>query len=114
METKDFLDALDKLTFVKYEDKTLHTAEGFEISYELELMGGALSKYPIQFTFRVRKDGTHVQSWGCSDNEDNIIANIWWQKKESAMRQLEYDRQDKKKAKLRREFESLTINQLTL
>ena len=114
MNTQNFLDGLDKLTFVKYEDKTLHTAEGFEISYSLELMGGALSKYPIQFIFRVRKDGMYVQSWGCSDNEDNIIANIWWQRKESAMHQLEYDREDTKKVELKREFESLTIYKLTL
>jgi hypothetical protein len=114
MNTQNFLDALDKLTFVKYGDKTLHTAEGFEISYEIELNGGAISKYPLQFIFRIRKDNTHVQSWGCSDNDDNIIANIWWQKKESAMHQLEYDAKDKKKAELSREFEALTILKLSL
>ena len=107
MNTQDFLNGLDKLTFVKYEDKTLYTKEGFEISYELELMGGALSKYPIQFIFRVRKDSTHIMSWGCEDNDDNIIANIWWQKKESAMHQLKYDNESAKKLELKKEFEKL-------
>ena len=32
--TKDFLNQLDKLTFVEHEDKTLHTAEGFQIVVE--------------------------------------------------------------------------------
>lgn len=108
METQDFLNGLDKLTFVKCDDKTLYTEEGFEIKYELELMGGALSKYPIQFIFRIYREGAYVQSWGCSSNEDNIIANIWWQKKECAMNDLEYSKKDKKTVENKRLLESLT------
>jgi hypothetical protein len=114
LNTQNFLDALDNLTFVKYEDKTLHTAEGFKISYELELMGGAMSKYPIQFTFRVRKGKLYVRGWGCGDNEDNILANIWWQKKVYAMQELKRNKRDAKQSKANKLFQELTILKLSL
>jgi len=62
--TQDFIDGLNKLNFVKYDNKTLYTKEGFNVSYEIELNGGALSNYPIQFVFIIRKDEIHIQSWG--------------------------------------------------
>lgn len=108
METQDFLNGLDKLTFVKHEDKTFYTEEGFEIKYDLELMGGAISKYPIQFIFRIYKEGAYVKSWGCASNDDNIIANVWWQKKECAMSDLHYSKREKKTVENKRLFESLT------
>jgi hypothetical protein len=104
---EDFLNKLDSLTYVREEDNILYTEEGFEIYYEIELMGGRLSKYPLQFIFRVRKDNTHVISWGCSSNEDNIEANCWWQTKVSDIRQIEYDKKDKKREKLKNEFNQL-------
>ena len=104
---EDFLNKLDSLTYVREEDNILYTEEGFEIYYEIELMGGRLSKYPLQFIFRVRKDNTHVISWGCGSNEDNIEANCWWQTKVSDIRQIEYDKKDKKRGKLINEFNQL-------
>ena len=109
MELQDFLNQLDKLTYTKYEDKTLHTEEGFEIYYEIELMGGRLSNYPLQFIFRVRKDDTHVKSWGCDSNEENILANCWWQRKESEVYDSEYAKLSKKKVELLEQFNHLTL-----
>lgn len=108
--TQDFLDKLDKLTYINCEGKTLHTAEGFDVSYEIELMGGKLSKYPLQFIFRVRKNNTHVLSWGCSSNDDNILANCWWQSKVSKVHDLLYDKESKNKSELLNEFKQLIIN----
>jgi len=107
MNTQDFLNGLDKLTFVKYENKTFYTVEGFEISYEIELNGGAITKYPLQFIFRVRKDNTHVMSWGCESNDDNIISNIWWQKKEAEINKEKYKLEDIKRVKLKNEFNKI-------
>lgn len=104
---EDFLNKLDSLTYVREENNILYTEEGFEVYYEIELMGGRLSKYPLQFIFRVRKDNTHVISWGCSSNEDNIDANCWWQAKVSNIRQIEYDKKDKNRTKLINEFNQL-------
>jgi hypothetical protein len=36
--TQDFLDQLDKLTFVSEEGKTLHTAQGFQVSYSIDFI----------------------------------------------------------------------------
>lgn len=105
---EQFLNQLDNLTYIKYKDNTLYTKEGFEIYYEIELMGGRLSGYPLQFIFRVRKNNTHILSYGCSSNEDNIEANCWWQTKVSDMHQLDYDKKDKKRVKFKNQFEQLT------
>jgi len=104
---EDFLNKLDSLTYVREENNILYTEEGFEVYYEIELMGGRLSKYPLQFIFRVRKDNTHIISWGCGSNEDNIDANCWWQTKVSDIRQIEYDKKDKNRKKLINEFNQL-------
>jgi hypothetical protein len=37
-EMQEFLDSLDKLTFVSIDGNTLRTSEGFEISYHLKMM----------------------------------------------------------------------------
>lgn len=108
MNTQDFLNGLDKLTFVKYENKTFYTVEGFEISYEIELNGGVITKYPLQFIFRVRKDNMHVMSWGCESNDDNIISNIWWQKKEADITREKYKLEDIKRNDFRNEFNKIT------
>jgi hypothetical protein len=105
---EQFLNELDNLTYIKYKDNTLYTKEGFEIYYEIKLMGGRLSKYPLQFIFRVRKNNTHVLSYECSSNEENIEANCWWQTKVSDMQKIKYQKKEKKIAKFRTEFEQLT------
>jgi len=108
MNTQNFLDALDKLTFVKYENKTLQTTQGFQISYTLELMSGTMNNYPIQFLFRVRKDDVHVMSWGCSSNEDNKLATHWWLRKCYAISDLEHENRIVKEALAKYDFETLT------
>ena len=109
METiQDFLNRLDKLIFVKSEGKTLHTSEGFEISYTLELMGAGMPTMPIQFQFRVRKEGQYVMTWGCDSNESTLLAVKWWEKKDWDINTLEYDKMDKKKRALVNEFKQLT------
>jgi hypothetical protein len=107
--TQDFLDQLDKLTFVSNEGKTLHTAQGFDISHSLELMSsGAMHDYPIQFLFRVRKDNVYIMTWGCSSNDDNKLATQWWLKKCYAISDLEYQERFVKEALAKREFQELT------
>lgn len=108
MNTQDFINKLDKLRFVEYKDKTLRSIGGFEITHELELMGGALSMYPIQFRFRVKKNDTHIMSWGCSSNEENAIAGAWWQKKLYAMQDIEYNAKALDKARLTELFNEST------
>ena len=108
MNTQDFLNQLDKLTFVSEEGKTLHTAQGFQISYSLELMSGAMTNYPIQFIFRVRKGDVYVMTWGCSSNEDNKLATHWWLKKAYAINDLEYEDKYVEETLAKIEFENLT------
>ena len=107
--TQDFLDKLDRLTFVAEEGKTLHTAEGFDISYSVELMGiGAMGNYPIQFLFRVRKGDAYIMTWGCSSNDDNKLATQWWLKKCYAISDKEYEDKIVVETLAKIEFEKLT------
>lgn len=106
--TQDFLNKLDKLTFIKHEDKTMHTAEGFQISYSLELLGVSMPNMPIQFQFRVRKEGRYVMTWGCDSNESVLLSVRWWQKKEFDIHISESDKESDKRKALRKEFETLT------
>jgi hypothetical protein len=108
MNTQDFLNQLDKLTFVSNEGKTLHTAQGFQVSYTIELMGAPMTNYPIQFLFRVRKDDVYIMTWGCSSNEDNKLATEWWLKKCYMISDLEYEERHVKEVLAKIEFENLT------
>jgi len=106
--TQDFLNQLDRLTFVSEDHKTLHTAEGFQISYSLELMSVVAGNYPIQFLFRVRKDDAYIMTWGCSSNEDNKLAVHWWLKKWYSISDREYEDKLVKETLAKKEFEDLT------
>ena len=105
---QDFLDKLDRLTFVAEENKTLRTAEGFKISYSLELCVEAIPDYPIGFTFRVWKGDILVNTWGCSSNNDNKIAANWWLKKCRAISYIDYEEKYAEKILAKKEFETLT------
>lgn len=106
--TQDFLDHLNKLTFVKYEDKTFYTAEGYEIRYELQLMGLWMPDSPIQFQFRIIKDNIHIKTFGCVSNESVLSAVKWWENKEFNIHVSKSDKEAKKRHELIKEFENLT------
>jgi len=106
---QEFLDNLDKLTFVSIDGNTLHTSEGFEISYNLKMMSSPnLQNYPIQLLLRICSDGVYITSWGCTSNEDNLTATTWWAKKSSDMHKKMFEATCDKEASLKRIFNQLT------
>ena len=105
---QQFLDKLDKLTFVSTDGKTLHTSEGFEISYNLKMMMSHPSDYPIQLLLRVCSDGVYITSWGCTSNEDNLIATKWWMDKSNDMILKMHEASSNKEDLLKRMFNQLT------
>jgi len=106
-EMQEFLDNLDKLTFVSIDGNTLHTSEGFEISYNLKMLSN-ISNYPIQLLLRICSDGVYITSWGCTSNEDNLTATTWWAKKSSDMHKKMFEATCDKEASLKRKFYQLT------
>lgn len=109
MSTQKFVNGLNKMTFIKKEDNTFYTSEGFEVSYELVLLDGLIHKnYPIQFQFHIRKDGVFITRWGCEDNESNAIASAWVLTTKWKIKDAEYKREDSAKAKALAEFNRLT------
>ena len=107
MRTKNFLDGLSKLNFVKHEDNALHTAEGFEISYKLRLMGISMPSSPIQFDLIIRKDNVHITTFSCVSSESVLEAVKWWENKELSMHLSKKHEEDKNKQELIKEFESI-------
>lgn len=107
-EMQQFLDKLDQLTFVSTDGDTLHTSEGFEISYNLKMMMSRPSDYPIQLILRVRSNGVYITSWGCTSNEDNLTATTWWAKKSSEMILKMHEASSDKEDSLKRIFNQLT------
>lgn len=106
METiQDFLNKLDKLSFTSYGDKTLHTAEEFDISYNIEIT--SMKSLPLQLIFRVRKENVYVTSWGCRNNEDNTIACNWWQRKITELCNTEYTNRSEKEDHFKNQFNKL-------
>jgi hypothetical protein len=106
METiQDFLNKLDKLSFTSYEGKTLHTEEGFDISYNIEIT--SMMSMPLQFIFRVRKENVYVTSWGCSSNDDNEFACNWWQRKITELYNTEYTNISEKQDHFKNQFYKL-------
>jgi hypothetical protein len=108
MGIQNFLNGLDKLTFFKHNDKTLHTAEGFQINYSLELCTAAIPNYPITFTFRVWKGSILVNTWDCSSDDDNKIATNWWFKKCRDISYIDYEEKYAEEILAREQFENLT------
>jgi hypothetical protein len=109
MSTQDFIDGLNNMKFVSYEDKSFHTADGFEVRYELELLDGLIHKnYPIQFQFYVYKDGLYITRWGCEDNEANAIASAWVLKNKYKIIEIEYNAKDDAKSDALDELNKLT------
>ena len=109
MSTQDFIDGLNKMKFVSYEDKSFHTADGFEVRYELELLDGLVhNNYPIQFQFYVYKDGLYITRWGCEDNEAYAIASAWVLKNKYKIIEDDYNVKNHAKADALHEFKKLT------
>ena len=106
-EMQQFLDKLDKLTFVSIDGKTLHTSEGFEISYTLK-MNDHFPNYPIQLLLRICSDDVYITSWGCTSNEDNLIATRWWMDKSNDMMLKMHEASSNKDVLLKRMFNQLT------
>jgi hypothetical protein len=107
-ETQTFVNGLNKLNFISYDEKTFLTLEGFEVSFELKIMDTIQKEYPIQFLFYIKKDGLYISSWGCYSNECNSIASKWVLTTKNKLRDQEYDEQDKQKALAKSLFNQLT------
>lgn len=103
--TQDFLNKLNKLTFTKFTDKVLHSMEGFEVSYSIEMT--SMNSIPLQMILRIRKDDVYVTSWGCSSNEDNELVCSWWQKKVSELYNREYTNRSEKEDYFKNQFNKL-------
>jgi hypothetical protein len=103
--TLEFLNKLDKLSFTSYKAKTLHTEEGFDISYDIEMT--SMNYLPLQFIFRIRKENVYVTSWGCSSNDDNAFACAWWWRKISELSNREYKNRSEKEDHFKNQFNKL-------
>lgn len=103
--TQDFLNKLNKLTFTKFADRTLHSMEGFEVSYSIEIT--SMKSLPLQMILRIRKDNVYVTSWGCDSNEDNEIVCTWWQRKISELSNREYINRSEKEDYFKNQFNKL-------
>lgn len=69
-EFKILMAKLVALTITKSEDNVLHTAEGFTISYHLELQRSNSLLPSVQLVLRVQYKGMNVAMWGCMGEED--------------------------------------------
>lgn len=72
---QDLLTKLGKLNFIKVDNKSLIADNGFEVSYSTKFLGDPphRSDYPVQIVIQIRKEGKHVFTWGCEDNESNRL-----------------------------------------
>ena len=73
--TENFIAKLEELNYIKPDGKVLISEEGYEVSYRTGLMGNPPHRddYPVQIVISVRKNGQHVQTWGCDSNEENRL-----------------------------------------
>lgn len=73
--TENFIAKLEKLNYIKPDGKSLISEEGYEVSYRTEFMSTPPHNpnYPVQIVVYVRKNGQHVQTWGCDSNEANRL-----------------------------------------
>lgn len=89
----------DKLTGWKLDGKThktLISSEGWEISYSTKIHSSSLGFPPVQIVINIRKDGQHVQSWGCMDSEgDQRLFVDWYIKTKSTAQDNEFSKENR-------------------
>jgi hypothetical protein len=107
-ETQNFVNGLNKLTYISRDGQTFLTLEGFEISYEFKIMETLHGDYPLQILFYIKKDGLYISSWGCYSNECNKVACQWILKTKSKIQDEIYYTEDSKKAEAKKLFNQLT------
>jgi hypothetical protein len=105
---EDFLNRLDKLTYIKCEDNTLYTKEGFQINHSLKLDNSIIPDRSIIFTFRVWKGDIYINTWSCLSADDKKIAIDWWFKKCRAINYIDYEEKYADEIRAKKEFETLT------
>jgi hypothetical protein len=77
MNYNQFLDKLNKLEFVKSEDKCLSTNDGWKFTYMLKLMDTKFINLSIQLVAQLRYNDAYVMSWGCESHEDTKAIADW-------------------------------------
>jgi hypothetical protein len=65
-----FIKKLLKLNIVKSDGETLHTQEGFNIDYHLELNKSNSMLPSVQMVVKVSYKGQIVAMWGCMGEDD--------------------------------------------
>jgi hypothetical protein len=90
--TADFIARLQKFNYIRVEGNTLITEEGYEVShiYKMNTHIGD-GEYAVQIVIHVRKDGHHVQSWGCDSNEANGMYTTFYMQAEAMAYKFEHD-----------------------
>lgn len=76
-----FINTLEKINFVKFEDNKLTADNGLELSYVVRLnSGGHLPS--AQIVAIVRYGGRVVQSWGFDDEASQLLFVKFWKRQE--------------------------------
>lgn len=103
------LDKFKNLTFVRSEDKNIITKEGWEIGYSIDIAKTIfdIRAMPTQIVIRVRKDGQHVITWGCVNQEEHSEFVEWFIEKSTLAMQFEFEKDNELKYENREKFRNL-------
>lgn len=97
---------LNKLSQIKWTDgdnKTLSNDE-WKCSLSTEFLNHLHAKdYRVQVVVRIKYNGTHAFTWGCSDNSENSKVVEWFirTKADTLDRQFDRDRKHRDLAKIK-------------
>jgi hypothetical protein len=107
--TENFIAKLEKLNYIKPDGKTLISEEGYEVSYRTEFLSNPphADNYPVQVVIYVRKEGQHVQTWGCDSNESNRLFVNFFMRARARAYDAKYENEEVTRDLNEKEFWSL-------
>jgi hypothetical protein len=107
--TENFIARLEKFNYIRVVDgNALISEEGYIVSHSFKMnthMGDG--DYPIQVVINIRKDGHHVQTWGCDSNEANGLYTNFFLSAKGRAYNFEHDAEKVQRELNEEEFWSL-------
>ena len=92
---EQFLAYVNQLNFVKVDGDTFVADNGARLNLQYKLMvQHGISGVQLILGLFASSEGGHVVAWGSENDASNKVIAEWWIKKESVIREAQYERQE--------------------
>lgn len=84
---KNFLEIIQKIEWTSVVDSnTLISADGWKLSYSIDLHYSSINYPSVQVIFKLSKSGAYVMTWGCSNQDQPDLVDAFLKAKNKAFK----------------------------